>query len=153
MQLVEATRFYTCKYLEALGLLEVVWHGCVTASELQESLQEVATTLKEREVNYFLMDDRLSKAAKATDEAWIRSFYMPLLASTGIKRFARIACPTDIQQHILSGIISQIEQEHHYLFGMKTFRDREEAMEWLFNIEPRKEQMPYGGDRRAFSLI
>ena len=153
MQLIEAKRFYTCKYLEALGLLEVVWHGCVTASELQESLQEVAMVLKEKDVKYFLMDDRLSKAAKATDEAWIRSFYMPLLASTGIKKFARIACPTDIQQYILSNIISIINQEHLYTFDMKTFRDRGDAMEWLFKIEPLKEQMPYGGDRRAFSLI
>ncbi|MBC5994365.1 STAS/SEC14 domain-containing protein [Pontibacter cellulosilyticus] len=153
MQLIKEEQLYTYRYLEALSLLEVVWHGSVSASELQESLQEVAAILKEKEINYFLVDERLSRAAKATDETWIRAFYMPLLGSTSIKRFARLACPTDIQQHIVSGIISAINQEHQYRFGMKTFRDKEDAMEWLFTTEPLKEQMPYRGDCRAFSLI
>ncbi|GAB3199590.1 hypothetical protein ABID22_002384 [Pontibacter aydingkolensis] len=153
MESIKVKHFYTCKYLEALSLLEVVWHGHVSASELQESLQDVATILKEKDVGYFLMDDRLSKAAKATDETWIRDFYVPLLASTSIKRFARIAYPTDIQQYIVSGIIRAIDQEHLYNFEMKTFREREEAMEWLFTTEPFKERMPYRGDCRALSLI
>lgn len=154
MQLIKTKHFYTCRYLEALSLLEIVWHGHISALELQESLQSVAAILKEKDVGYFLMDDRLSKAAKATDETWIRAFYMPLLASTSIKRFARIACPTDIQQYIVSGIINTIDLENQHNFGMKTFRERGDAMDWLFDTEePLKEQMPYRGDCRAFSLI
>ena len=153
MEIFKTKHFYTCKYTESLSLLEVMWHGYISAQDLQEAVQSITVLIKEKHVSYLLVDDWLLKAVKATDEAWIRSFCMPLLADTGIKRFARIACPTAIHQHITTGIINNINQEHQYSFEMKTFRERAEAMEWLFAIEPVKEQVPYRGDCRALSLI
>lgn len=153
MKSLKTNSYYTCSYLESLSLLEVVWHGYMSASELQEALHNITAVLKEKAIDYLVVDDCLLKSAKATDESWIRAFCMPLLASTHVKKMARIACPTAIHQHIVTGILSAIEQEHQYKFEMKTFNDREDAMEWLFAVEPIKEQMPYRGDCRALSLI
>ncbi|WP_299823357.1 hypothetical protein [uncultured Pontibacter sp.] len=149
---IEST-YYTCKYSASLSLLETVWHGAIPSSEIQAAFKEIAAILNDKAIDYLLVDSRLSNAFKITDEQWVRTFVMPLLASTGIKRLARLACPTVIQQHIVTGIISAIDYEQQYGFRMRTFREKEEAMDWLFIPEAIKEQMPYRGDYRAFSLI
>ncbi len=143
----------TYKYLEALSFLEIVWHGYVSTTELQKTMQEIAYFLKENQISYLLVDARLLNAAKTTDENWIRTYCIPLLAGTSIRRFARVAYPTAIQQNIESAILNAIDQEHLYSFGMRTFERREVALEWLFILEALREQMPYRGDYRASNLI
>ena len=150
---IQKKQHCTYKYLEALSFLEIVWHGYVDTIELQKSMQEIAYFLKANQVSYLLVDARLLSADKITDETWLRTYCIPLLADTNIRRFARVAYQTDIQQNIESAIINAIDQEHLYNFGMRTFERREIALEWLFILEALKEQMPYRGDCRAFSLI
>lgn len=122
--------------MEALSLLEVVWHGCTSAAELRTALEEIADFLKQKQVSYFLVDARLLNAVKATDEVWVRTYLMPMLASTYIRRLARVAHQhTFINQNIENNILDRIAQEQLYSFSMKVFEERENALDWLFSYE------------------
>ncbi|MEJ8803400.1 hypothetical protein [Pontibacter sp. H249] len=153
MQNYEMKDTYTYKYQEALSLLEVVCHGHVSALELQENLKTIVALLHQTKATFLLLDVRLLHAAKSADENWVRTYCMPLLASTSICKLARIAWSTAIQQNIGNRILNAIDREGLYDFDIKVFEGREDALDWLFDTEPLEEQMPYRGDCRAFSLI
>ncbi|MDX5419826.1 MAG: hypothetical protein LPK09_11470 [Hymenobacteraceae bacterium] len=125
--------YYTIRYSEPLGLVEIIWHNFVSSQQLQSAFQHVLEVLQESHARYFLSDGRYLGSFRESDQDWMRIYFLPELNKAGISKFARITNPNKLTHSITSSVISFDIESRHYAFKMKCFTEREGALEWLLD--------------------
>lgn len=127
-------RPYSIRFSEPLSLIEIQWDQAVGSDELQESLSHLLQEIHEREPRFLIADTRLLSCLGADDQNWIRNSFLPALGTSTVIKFGRITEPDVFTQAVLDSILDYVQFERYFGCNMRSFPDREAALEWIYTF-------------------
>jgi hypothetical protein len=81
----------TLCYDETRCMGKSIWNGFTSGMEFRESVLAILHLMEEKEVRFWLSDQREMKAIRLKDQDWINEEIVPQLARTSLEKMAIIA--------------------------------------------------------------
>jgi hypothetical protein len=105
------------------------WNGFVSGEAFRESAMACVGLIKEKQVRYWVADDRNMKAIRLKDQEWSNEVLMPALANSGLRKMALIVSRDRFNQLAVDSIIEKAGDS--LTFEIKYFNEPKTAENWL----------------------
>lgn len=126
--------YYECKVVRLCfdantSIGKATWHGFLTSKELRENAVRSLRMSTEKNLHYWLADQRKMSAIRQQDLHWIATEMVPLMLATPLRRMA-IVVSGDIYNNLA---MEQLFKRSSSLGDLvvKEFSDIEQATDWL----------------------
>lgn len=123
---------YAIRYSEPLSLIELTWNGLVTSQGLQATFNHLLEIIESKQPRYLLIDTRELNSLGVDDQNWIKNSFLPTLSLSSVVKFGRITTPDVFSQALIESLLSYVQCEEHFGCIMRSFANREIALDWLY---------------------
>ena len=121
--------YLTLYYHAAESLGHPVWTGFASGEEHRNSVWECVKLIQEKNLQFWLTDNRKMKAVRKADQDWFTQEIIPILASSSLRKFAVLMSEDIFNQMAVENIYQHTTKINS--FEMKLFRDEPAALVWL----------------------
>ncbi|QCR23698.1 hypothetical protein [Pontibacter sp. SGAir0037] len=121
-------KFYTVEYREDLDIIDTLWYGYASASDLKKACEIGLEVLEATHCPFKLNDNTQLSGPWSESVKWLEHEWLPKAMQAGVRFLAHVAMPDSFGEEAGEVMrISKIGQELQY----KVFSSREDALVWL----------------------
>ena len=137
--------FFSITFKPSLKYLSAEWNKPVSSGEYRQSVRTIVRSIAFLQAELVLINVSAELRLTPDDQLWTATFLQDALAKTRIRRSARVIPATGYHQAVSQNVASGTGS---LPYEMRTFQDKEQAMQWLFAGE----QHVYINDERQLRL-
>ncbi|CAN5919829.1 hypothetical protein BH24BAC1_BH24BAC1_25280 [soil metagenome] len=119
----------TIYYDEARSLGKSEWNGFVSGEEYRESSLACLKLMKEKQVRFWVADDRNMRAIRLKDQEWTNTVLIPKILLTNLEKMALIVSNDMFNQIAVDSMIDKASD--NLTFEIKYFNDLAAGEEWV----------------------
>ncbi|WP_026462355.1 STAS/SEC14 domain-containing protein [Adhaeribacter aquaticus] len=105
------------------------WTGFLTGEDLREAFLTCLKFIKQKQLKFWIADNKKMKVIKKQDQEWIVNEFLPLLAKTSLEKMATISSEDIFNQMAMTNIL--IKATPFLTFEHQYFNDERAAIKWL----------------------
>lgn len=119
----------TIYYDEARSLGKSEWNGFVSGQDFRESSLACLKLIKEKQVRFWVADDRNMRAIRLKDQEWSNTVLIPKILLTNLKKMALIVSTDMFNQLAVDSMVHKAGDNHS--IELQYFHDLASAEEWI----------------------
>jgi hypothetical protein len=131
MQLQDHKGYVSCAMEPGSGLMRSRWLMAVDSRGYREGLLHVCGLVRQQRARRWLYRGSRSYTPTVSDQKWIMEVLYPLLAQSGLSRFAVVVSEDVFAQAIAEELCRKSSAVFRGTVEMRSFPDPESAEEWL----------------------
>lgn len=107
------------------------WKGFANSAEFRVALMRALDAIRDHRGVVYLSDTRKVKVVVHKDQDWVNQVWIPLLAATGVKRFALVTAGSGLGKATVEDVIERVDNKG---LLMRHFDSLSAARSWLAEI-------------------
>ena len=119
----------TIYFDEARSLGKSEWNGFVSGEDYRESSLACLKLMNEKQVRFWVADDRNMKAIRLKDQEWSNVVLIPKMLQTSLEKMALIVSTDMFNQLAVDSMIQKASDK--LSFEIKYFADLASGEEWI----------------------
>lgn len=119
----------TVFYDEARSLGKSEWNGFVSGEDFRESSLACLKLIKEKNVRFWVADDRYMKAIRLKDQEWANTVLIPQFLLTNLQKMALIVSKDRFNQLAVDSMIDKASDK--LTFEIQYFDELDPGEKWI----------------------